>query len=124
MGAVKASIARNPHRRHLATVYSTFMIGVPAVVCALIVAFSAVTAAAYVRPAIDNVMTIRDTLIGLAPTWTGRVNLVQVLPLMPVAQQTAALISAAKVWLRATYAVWAIVVCVTFLVRSGACLRD
>lgn len=124
MGAVKASIARSSHRRHLATVYSAVMIGVPAVVCALIVAFSAVTAAAYVQPAIDNVMTIRNTLIALAPTWTGRVNLVQLLPLIPVAEQTTALISAAKVWLRATYAVWASVVCVTFFVRSRACLRD
>ena len=115
--AVRTAIARHPQRSRMATAFSAVTIGVPTGISAVILACSVVTGVDYVHPAVANVSAIRDALLQLAPTWTGRVDLAKLLPLVPLAQHAVDLIPPAKVWLRVTYALWAAIICLTFVVR-------
>ena len=117
--AVRAAIVRYPPRWHLATMFSAFVVGCPLVISAVIVACSLVTGLDYVHPAVSNVSAIRDALLQLAPTWTGRIDLTKLLPLVPLAQHAADMIPPAKTWLRVTYAIWAAIICLTFIVRTA-----
>ena len=106
-------------RLPIATIYSAITVLLPFALGAAIVATSIVLVVSYVRPASDGVTYIQDQLLALAPTYSGQIDLVKLTPLLPLANQLAALIPPTERLFRVVFGLWSAFVGIVYVVRAA-----
>lgn len=107
------------NRLPIATIYTALNVLVPFALGSAIVATSIVLVVVYVRPTTDGVTLIQERLLALAPTYTGQIDLAQLVPLLSPANELAGLVAPLQRLFKVVFSLYAGWVIAIYLVRRN-----